>query len=143
LNIDCFTFDINACTKLQISDIELILKKSKFLCNNLKMEFDFLDLTNYQHPPCMFTLWYLFLLFNFTAKYIDEWMESEQESRKQEPPPEPEPKPAEPEPEPEPAPADPEPQPEEEKPAEGAGETAEEGVAGGEAEGEEEEETEG
>ncbi|KAJ3662645.1 hypothetical protein Zmor_006984 [Zophobas morio] len=39
------------------------------------MQFDFFDLKNYQHPPCMFTLWYLFLLINCAATCIEEWIE--------------------------------------------------------------------
>lgn len=41
--------------------------------------FDFLDLNNYQHPPCMFILWYAVLMINGIMEFINPNSESNED----------------------------------------------------------------
>lgn len=45
------------------------------------MEFDLLDLTNYQHPPFMFFLWYSFLVLDWAGGCLEKLIESRSQSR--------------------------------------------------------------
>lgn len=52
-------------------------------------DFDPCDLTNYQHPPCMFVLWWTFLILNPIVSAVTEWCNSESAPRQERPPPPP------------------------------------------------------